>query len=136
MNFKTTLLSLMAFFVTSLFYAQNKEFSCSSVKIKNKNMKSNTLSIAQIAETEKYDVHFYDLDLKMTNTSTAISGTVEIHGTAREELDSVWLELFQTFTISEIKFNGNSKASLSPMRMSDHDGEAQDDEETPKSAPV
>ena len=41
----------------------------------------------------------------MTNTSTAISGTVEIHGTAREELDSVWLELFQTFTISEIKFN-------------------------------
>jgi aminopeptidase N len=107
MNFKTTFLSFMTLFISSLFFAQNKEFSCSSVKIKNKNMKSNTLTIAQIAETEKYDVHFYDLDLNMTNTSTALSGTVEIHGTAREELDSVWFELFETFTISEIKFDGN-----------------------------
>ena len=120
MNFKTTLLSLMAFFVPFLFFAQNKEFSCSSVKIKNKNMKSNTLSIAQIAETEKYDVHFYDLDLNMTNISTTLSGTVEIHGSAREELDSVWFELFETFTISEIKFNGtpvNYKRSLSVVKV-------------------
>lgn len=108
MNIKKTLLSFLIFIISLSLFAQKEEFSCSHIKSKNRMLKSNTLSVEQIAETERYDVHFYLLDLTMTNLSTDLSGTVEIHGTARENLDSVWFELFETFTISEIKLDGNA----------------------------
>lgn len=108
MNVKKTLLSLLTIILFTSLFAQKEEFSCSHIKSKNRMLKSNTLSVEQIAETERYDVHFYLLDLNMTNLSTDLSGTVEIHGTARENLDSVWFELFETFTISEIKLDGNA----------------------------
>lgn len=66
--------------------------------------------MAQIAETERYDVHFYFLDLNMTNTTTTLSGTVEIHASARENLDSALLELFPTFVINSIEVDGTPVA--------------------------
>ena len=90
-------------------HSQENSTDCSKrARYTNHNAKSNTLSLAQIAETERYDVHFYDLDLNMTNTSTALSGTVGIYGTANENLDSVLFELFSSFTISDIKLNNVS----------------------------
>jgi aminopeptidase N len=74
---------------------------------KNKQLKSNTLSVSQIAESERYNVHYYFLNISMDNLSTDIAGTVEIHASARENLDSALFELFQSFTISEIRVNGN-----------------------------
>ena len=68
--------------------------------------KSNTLSVAQIAESEKYNVHFYALDVAMNNLVTDIAGTVEIHATANAILDSALFELFQTMTITQIRVNG------------------------------
>lgn len=87
-------------------FAQESATHCSkrTHKITN-NLKSNSLSIAQIAETERYDVHFYALDLEMSNLVTDVSGTAEIHATAREGLDSAMFELFSTLTISEIRVN-------------------------------
>lgn len=86
--------------------AQTKDYSCSHVKSKVKIAKSNSLTVAQIAQTERYDVHYYTLDVAMTNLNTHIAGTGEIYGTAREALDSVWYELFNTLTITEIRLNG------------------------------
>lgn len=81
--------------------------SCSNrSKFHGQSLKSNSLSVAQIAETERYNVHYYDLDLSMTNLNTSVSGTAEIHATANENLDSALFELFHTFTISEIRVNG------------------------------
>jgi len=70
------------------------------------NYKSNSLSVNQIAETEKYDVTFYDLNLNMTNLSTYLSGKVRMHAIATEPLDSALYELFSTFTITGITVNG------------------------------
>ncbi len=108
MNLKNALLIFFSFIFSLSVLAQKEEYSCSHIKSKNKTLKSNTLSVVQIAQTERYDVHFYQLDLNLTNTSTQLSGTVDIHGTAKEYLDSVWFELFETFTISDIKLNGIS----------------------------
>ncbi len=108
MNSKITLFFVAFLTLVSSAFSQKKEYSCANVKLKNKKLKSNTLTVAQIAQTERYDVHFYSLDLNMTNTSTDLSGTVEIHGTAREDLDSVWFELFQTYTISDLSLNGSA----------------------------
>ena len=66
------------------------------------------MSLNQIAETELYDVHFYHLDLNMTNLSTALSGTVRMDASANVSLDSVLYELFSGYTITEIRVNGNA----------------------------
>ena len=69
--------------------------------------KSATLTIAQISETEKYNVHFYSLDLSMNNLVTTVAGTVEIHAKANSFLDSALFELFSTMAISQVRVNGN-----------------------------
>lgn len=102
---KKILLSGTFLCATLLAFGQEKAHSCSAAKSKTFQTKSASLSVNQIAQTERYDVHYYTLDLEMTNTSTALSGTGGIYGKARENLDSVWFELFQTFTISEIRLN-------------------------------
>jgi len=86
---------------------ENSTTCANRSKFKGQSLKSNSLSVAQIAETERYNVHYYDLDLSMTNLNTSVSGTAEIHATANENLDSALFELFNTFTISEIRVNGS-----------------------------
>lgn len=106
---KKTLLALLS--LPFAVVAQEKTGSCSHVKAAhNQQLKSNTFSIAQIAATERYDVHFYSLDLNMTNTTTALSGSGEIHAHARENLDSALIEFYPTFNISGITVDGNPVA--------------------------
>lgn len=103
---KKALLSLLLFPV--LVHAQDAKGTCSTMKQKHFHPKSNTFTTAQIAETERYDVHYYFLDLAMTNTSTNVAGSSEMQATARENLDSALLELFPSFTIDSILVNGNN----------------------------
>lgn len=91
---------------SSLLFAQEKEPSCSKVKSKDFTAKTPTLTASQIAETHKYDVSFYKLNLAMTNTSTYLSGDGTIEGKTVVATDSILFELFQTFTIDSIYFNG------------------------------
>lgn len=99
------LLSLL--FLPLFNYAQDSKGSCSSVKKHtNSQLKSNTFTVAQIAQTELYDVHYYFLDLNMTNTTTTLSGSGEIHAIAREDLDTALVEFFQSFVISSIEVDG------------------------------
>ncbi len=99
---------LLSFLILPLFhFAQDSHGSCSSVKKhQNSQLKSNTFNVTQITETEKYDVHYYFLNLNMTNTSTALSGFGEIHAKARVNLDTALVEFFNTFIISSIEVNG------------------------------
>lgn len=93
-------------FTTFSIQAQETSTTCSKRTKHEHSLKSVTLSIAQIAETEKYDVNYYSLNLNMTNTSTYLSGTVEMQAKAKVTLDSALFELFSTFTITEIRVNG------------------------------
>ena len=100
-------IQLLSYFIltSSIIFGQSKNPTCFK-RDKGNNYKSNSLNLSQIAETEKYDVTFYHLNLNMTNTSTDLSGMVAMHATANEPLDSALYELFSTFNISEIKVNG------------------------------
>jgi aminopeptidase N len=93
-------------FTFGVFSQENNTHCSKRDRFKNQHLKSNTLSVAQITQTEKYDVHFYQLDLNMTNTSTYLSGTGRMDATAIQNLDSALLELYPTLTISEIRLNG------------------------------
>jgi len=87
-------------------FAQQKEYSCSHLKSKSVSAKTPTLTTAQLSETEKYDVSFYKLDLEMSNISTYLKGSGTIKGKALVTTDSVLFELFKTFTVDSIYFNG------------------------------
>ncbi len=101
--------SCLFFFVSMASFAQKENHPYCSKRdaFSNKQLKSNTLNVNQIAESEKYDVHFYNLDLAMSNLVTTLSGTVEIHASANQSLDSALFELFGTLTISQISVNAN-----------------------------
>lgn len=84
-----------------------KHYSCSHVKSKNFSAKSASLNQAQIAETKKYDVSYYKLDLAMSDSSTYVNGTGTIQGKTVVTTDSLLFELFSSMTIHNIKLNGN-----------------------------
>jgi aminopeptidase N len=102
------LLILPLLFVTLVGYSQ-KENSTQCGKrdrFNNHTLKSNSLSVSQIALTERYNVSYYKLDLNMTNTTTALSGYAEMKATALVPMDTILYELFSTLTISSISLNG------------------------------
>mgnify|MGYP001432194733 FL=1 len=101
-----SLLAVSFLFLCSILFGQSTV--CGKKNRVQSQLKSNSLSIAQIAETELYDVHFYHLDLNMTNMSTDLSGTVRMDASAKQPLDSALYELFSGFTITEIRVNGNA----------------------------
>lgn len=87
---------------------ENSGKVCAKRDMQPSQLKSASLTVSQIAETERYDVHFYALDLAMTNMNTSVAGTGEIQGTAREDLDSVLFELFEDYTITDVRLNGTT----------------------------
>lgn len=100
-------ITLLALICTNFLFSQTTQHYCAKRDaFSSSHAKSNSLNVSQITETEKYDVHFYALDIAMNNLSTNVTGTVEIHGTTNENLDSVLFELFSSMSISEIRLNG------------------------------
>lgn len=100
-------------FALILLFVSNKSFSqevfedCAYIKESKKDLHGvKSLTAIEEVQANKYDVHFYQLDLAMTNLNTSVSGTAAIHATSLEILDSVVFELFPTLTISEIRLNG------------------------------
>jgi len=77
-------------------------------RAKHLTIKSNSLNLAQIAQSEKYDVNYYKLNLNMTNTTTTLSGYAEMKATAIAAIDTVLYELFSSLSISSVSLNGTN----------------------------
>jgi aminopeptidase N len=103
---KNTSLLIVFNFITILLFAQENATTCSKQTKQHNLLKTATLNASQIVETEKYDVHFYSLNLNMTNTSSYLSGIAEIHAKANTNLDSALFELYPSMIISEVRVNG------------------------------
>ena len=100
-------LHLLTYFIltSAIILGQSKTSTCFK-RDRGHNFKSNSLSVNQISETEKYNVTFYYLNLNMTNTSTELSGKVAMYAKAIEPIDSALFELYSTFNITGITVNG------------------------------
>jgi aminopeptidase N len=59
-------------------------------------------------ELEKYDVHYYSLDVKVPNSHLYISGFGEIHATARQSIDSAIIQLASGLTVLNVVVDGNA----------------------------
>lgn len=104
--------SIIFFFIlinTSFLHSQEEVHACAQHKgSKHASQGTKTLTALEESEANKYDVHYYQLDLSMTNQSTDVSGTTAIHAKTIANLDSVVLELFPTLIITDIRLNGIS----------------------------
>lgn len=107
MKFKTTFFLMSVFCAGTLSFAQDGH-SCSRMKSDNHSyQRSARLSDHDILLTQNYDVHFYKLDIDLERTSTYVAGTVQIHvKTVAAVLDTFVFELWDDFTIDEIRLNG------------------------------
>jgi aminopeptidase N len=101
-------LSLFLILASTIVVGQTENsFHCSKRdRAKHFMLKSNSLNLAQIAQTEKYDVNYYKLNLNMTNTSTTLSGYAEMKATAISAIDTILYELFSNLNISSVTLNG------------------------------
>ena len=59
--------SLFLVFINSAFSQKENNTHCSKRDKQTTQLKSSSLTVSQIAQTEKYDVHFYLLDLNIIN---------------------------------------------------------------------
>ncbi|HRP39630.1 MAG TPA: M1 family aminopeptidase [Chitinophagales bacterium] len=102
-----TLTLFLAFALNS--FSQNTAHFCSGVKqMVNATAQNKLLSASQQIQASKYNIHYYFLNLNMTNNSIALSGTVEIHATASVNLDTAILELYQSLNVSSVLVDGAS----------------------------
>lgn len=103
------LFSLLLLYGMQAFAQKEHSNQCSKRNLfANKQQKSNNLNAGQIAQTQKYDVHFYALNLAMTNTSTDLAGYGEMQAKSLLALDTLVYELFSTLTIDSVAVNGVS----------------------------
>jgi aminopeptidase N len=102
------ILALITSFLSAIAWSQEIGHACSEAKIHAKHHGVKTLTAQEELKANAYDVHFYNLDLNMTNQSTLLNGTAEIHGTIMENLDTILLELFPSQVITELRLNGVS----------------------------
>lgn len=108
---KTSFVILFIPFITTSYFSfgQNEEHACA---VKHESFKNKggqkTLTASEEIKANKYDVHYYELDLAMTNQNTSVAGTAHVHAKTIQSLDTVLLELFPTLIISDIRLNGVS----------------------------
>ena len=102
------LITALVFSFNSIGYCQEDEVhSCALSHQATKQLSGQkTLTPTQENDANKYDVHFYKLDLAMSNLVTSLSGTVDMHATSLEPMDSIVLELYPSMVISELRLNG------------------------------
>ncbi len=104
---KKTLIILFTLSFIQL-HAQTNGYTCNKSKTYKHKVKSNTLPLNYIQETEKYDVIHYDLDLTANNMNTNLAGTVKMTAIANENIDTVIFELFPSYIINTLLVNQNT----------------------------
>lgn len=105
----TTTLFILVFTllgVTNFLFAQEPKIPCyHNNDFSETQTKSFNMTPQEYEKANTYDIHFYALDLKLTNLSTDIDGTVDIHAKTKGDLDTAMFELHSVFNITDIRLN-------------------------------
>lgn len=114
MKFKIILSVFIFGFCSMLAYSQSGH-SCSRVKSQgHADMRSDRLSDHYIDLTNKYNVHFYKLDLNIERTSIYVDGAVQMHVEVLSPiLDTLLFELWDDLWIDDILLNGTTAIPFS-----------------------
>ncbi len=69
-----------------------------------------TATTADIAKMNKYDVHYYKLDIEVQNNSVYLSGNATIQARVVQPINEITLQLHENLNIDSIKLNDTSAA--------------------------
>ncbi len=103
---------IILLFVISISINLNSQIVCSKSK-STLISKSLLLTPNQISETNKYDIHNYSLNLKITDTSSFIEGNVIMQAKATSLIDSILIELHSNLIVDSIFLNNNKTTNFS-----------------------
>ncbi|MBT9392441.1 T9SS type A sorting domain-containing protein [Hymenobacter sp. NST-14] len=77
-------------------------------------------SLGHRQQMARYDVTYYKLDLRLANTSRAVSGVVTLRArTGSQPLDSLAFELYTTYTIDSVVVDGRRSRGLTRRALGD-----------------
>lgn len=63
-----------------------------------------------------FDVHFYNLDIEINPKKKILSGWVEIRATAKEDIDSIQLDLYKNMHLLSLKWGSRTGSDLAYKR--------------------
>lgn len=108
-------ISALTFGFCSIMAHSQSGHDCSRLKSHHHaDMRSDRLSDHYIDLTEKYNVHFYKLDLNIERTSTYVDGAVQMHVEVLSPvLDTLLFELWDDLWIDDILLNGTTAIPFS-----------------------
>jgi hypothetical protein len=94
-------LLITIYLLTNTCYGQHREQVCSKQKSVRRLEKSGLLSTFDTERVKQYNLHYANFYLSTTNTSTFISGYVNLHASC-SNLDTMVLELHENLVIDSI----------------------------------
>lgn len=116
---KLFLLSLGVFALTFSAHAQlaDIENGCSDAKVLAFQRSTPQARVTANRGADQYDIHFYHIDLNVSNTSTTLSGNVRFDARVLSTtLDTFWFELRSFMTVDSVLING---VRLNHLRVND-----------------
>lgn len=103
----------------TIMYAQQigHDHECAAVKAR---VGGSWMSAARLQRanrgSDNYDIHYYVIDLEVSNTSTSLSGKVRFDSRViSSEMDTFWFELNDNNTIDSIRINGQRLLTFSRL---------------------
>ena len=104
----------MVFAIATAHAQENEGHDCASGKAHRFMSQSNRLASVNAARgADQYDIHYYDINLEVSNTATTVSGDVRFDGIViSASMDTFWFELKDNMNIDSVYLNGQKQANF------------------------
>lgn len=97
----------------------NQEHGHACAHVKTQAMSSGNIPGYRISASrgaDLYDIHFYDIELEVSNTSTYVDGNVLIGSKVLSaSMDTFWFELKDNMTIDSVYLNGQRRSQINRL---------------------
>ncbi|MBA4304497.1 MAG: hypothetical protein C0424_09765 [Sphingobacteriaceae bacterium] len=112
-------LGLLLFNTFHSFAQNNQEHDHGCSHVKSQAMASNFSALNRISAArggDLYDIHFYDIELEVSNTTTYVDGNVLIGSKViSASLDTFWFELKDNMTVDSVYINGQRRTQINRL---------------------
>ncbi|MGH1516185.1 M1 family aminopeptidase [Chryseobacterium sp. JK1] len=106
------------FLITQHFYAQKQDLNTDMKGLREKEKKSFTqkMNIGNVnANTLNYDLQYQRMDVTLNPSVYNISGSVTSHFKPNQNMGSIYFDLSNTLTVSQVKYHGTNITSFQQL---------------------
>lgn len=107
-------LLMISFTVITSNAQEHETHDCATGKAQRFSSRNNqNLRVNAARGADQYDIHYYDINLEVSNTSTTVSGDVRFDGSViSASMDTFWFELKDNMNIDSIYLNGSKRINF------------------------